>query len=134
MVLVKDTLPRIVSCPMTQFVEDMEAAVGTGDWAAAAQYFTDDVLYRVGHRPPVTGVSGIKDYMEWQNSVVHWQGHTTRSKFSRGPVAYFEVESHFARVADGKEILLPCTDIYTFRDDRIADWRVYADISAFAQG
>lgn len=132
-VLFNETLPRIVACPLTQFVENMEATVGQGDWSAAAQYFTEDVLYRVGYRPPVNGVSGIERYMTWQNSVVRWTGHTTRSKFSRGHVAFFEVESHFVRIADGKEILLPCTDIYTFRDNRIADWRVYADISAFAR-
>lgn len=111
----------------------MEAAVGVGDWERAAHYFTDNVLYRVAHRPPAYGIAGIKDYMDWQNARVRWTGHTPRMKFSRGQTAVFEVESHFQRLSDGATLIVPCTDIYTFKGEQIADWRVYADTSPFGQ-
>ncbi len=37
--------------------------------------------------------------------------------------------SHFTRVADGRPISFPCVDISRMRGDRIADWRVFADMS-----
>ncbi len=117
--------------PLTDLVERMEASVGTGNWQAAAGFFTPDVTYRVGHRPPFVGLEGIQEYMSWQNSLVSWDGHDLRRKFSRGNTAFFEVDSHFTRHRDGKKIVLPCTDIYTFDGDRIADWRVYSDTSLF---
>ncbi|MEM8662803.1 MAG: nuclear transport factor 2 family protein [Pseudomonadota bacterium] len=126
------SLKRIDPDPMTDFVEKMEAAVGQGNWTEAATYFTPDVLYRVGCREPFSGVAGIREYMEWQNTLVRWDGHNLRSKFARGEVAFFEVDSLFTRHRDGAKLVVPCTDIYTFEGGRIADWRVYADTSAFS--
>ncbi len=123
--------PKIVDDPLTDFVERMEATVGRSNWQAADDFFTPDVLYRVGAREPVYGLDGIRTYMAWQGGLVTWDGHDMRMKFSRGDVAIFEVTSHFTRLKDGAKIALPCTDIYTFRDGRIADWRVYADTSVF---
>ncbi|WP_208347409.1 nuclear transport factor 2 family protein [Pseudaestuariivita rosea] len=124
-------LPKIDPSLLTDRVEQMEAAVGQGNWDAADEFFTPDVLYRVGHRPPFFGLSGIKDYMTWQNALVRWDGHDLRMKFSRGQTAVFEVDSHFTRLKDGAKIVIPCTDIYNFEGDRIADWRVYSDTSLF---
>ncbi|MEM8664948.1 MAG: nuclear transport factor 2 family protein [Pseudomonadota bacterium] len=123
--------PKIEPSALTEAVEAMEAAIGAGDWEGAARFFTDDVLYKVAHREPAYGLAGIKAYMAWQSERVRWTGHTPRMKFSRGDTAVFEVESHFLRLRDSAALIVPCTDIYTFRDGRIADWRVYADTSPF---
>ncbi len=117
--------------PLTKWVEDMEAVIGRGDWPAAAEFFTPDVKYRVGYRDAVVGINGIRNYMQWQTQLVRWDGHTIHMMFSRDDTAIFEVTSHFTRLADQTAIDLPCTDIYRFRDGRIADWRVYADTGAF---
>ncbi len=116
---------------LTQKVEKMESAVGRGDWNAARDFFTPDVQYRVGHRAPVTGVDGIRNYMDWQAQRVRWDGHTIHMMFSRDDTAIFEVTSHFTRLADGASLDVPCTDIYRFNGNKIADWRVYSDTSAF---
>ncbi|MEO0998118.1 MAG: hypothetical protein AAFX58_11435 [Pseudomonadota bacterium] len=55
-------------------------------------------------------------------------------KFSRGNTVVIEVDSHFTRLADSAKLVVPCTDIYTFAGERIADWRVYADTSVFREG
>jgi ketosteroid isomerase-like protein len=125
------TLPLIAHCALTDAVEAMEACVGAGDWRGAARYFTADVSYRVGTRTAVRGVDGIRDYMEWQTARVRWDGHDVMMKFSRAETAVFEVASHFTRLSDGAQLIVPCTDIYRFRDGLIHDWRVYADTSSF---
>lgn len=109
----------------------MEHLLGAGDWETAAQFFTPDVSYRVGARPPVTGLEGIRAYMEEQSAHIRWTGHTLcwQTEDDTTDTAIIEVISHFQRVADGTAIDLPCTDIYRFDGDRIRDWRVYADIA-----
>ncbi len=122
---------RIEPSRLTDLVEQMEAAVGQGQWEAAHAFFTPNARYQVGARAPVFGLDGIKTYMGWQAERVRWDGHDLRMKFSRGNTAVFEVISHFTRISDGTELRLPCTDIYMFEGERIADWRVYADMTIF---
>ncbi|MEO0332301.1 MAG: hypothetical protein AAF223_11565 [Bacteroidota bacterium] len=52
---------------LLDIVQRMEQLVGQGDWAAAANCFTSQVLYKVADREPVYGVEGIEHYMVWQN-------------------------------------------------------------------
>ena len=114
-----------------QAIETMEALIGQDDWAGATQFFTPDVTYKVAALEAVRGVAGIREYMQWQNKLVHWQGHTIHLKMNANDIVVVEVDSHFLRLADGTLFTLPCTDIYRMQGLKISDWRVYADISLF---
>lgn len=109
----------------------MERAVGAGDRAAALRYLTDDVVYVVGARPALSGVDAVIAYAVEQGRLARWDGHTLRGAWAGEGALVVEVESQFTRVADGRPISFPCTDIYRFRDGRICDWRVFADMSPF---
>ena len=113
-------------------VETMEELVGRGNWSAAADYFTPDMFYKVGAREPVYGVEGVRAYMNWQNALVKWQGHTIRLRRCYDDVVVIEADSHFMRQSDREAITIPCTDIYRMDGLRIREWRVYADISSFS--
>ncbi len=113
------------------FIEAMERALVAGDAEAALSYLHADVTYSVGAQEPRRGVAAIIDYARAQARLVRWTGHTLRGCWRSDDVLIVEVTSHFTRVAGGKKIDLPCTDIYRFRGGRIADWRVYADMSPF---
>ncbi|MEO1244195.1 MAG: nuclear transport factor 2 family protein [Pseudomonadota bacterium] len=128
----QDKPDKIEDSPLTESVEAMEMLIAQQAWQEAAGYMSEDILYKVGGRSPVYGVGGIREYMNWQNALVHWDGHDIRMKFSRGNTVVIEVDSKFTRLADNVQLVVPCTDIYTFRDGRIADWRVYADTSVFS--
>ncbi len=122
---------RIEDCPLTRHVESMESMIGQQNWDEAARYVARDIRYQVAHKQAQHGIEGIKSYMSWQYSLVHWDGHDVRSKFSRGNIVFIEVMSHFTRLVDNAKLRVPCTDVYTFENDLIADWRVYADTSVF---
>ena len=113
-------------------VAAMEAMLGRGDWAGAREYLVEDVRYAVGARDPVTGIDGIRDYLEAQAKIVRWTGHEVAlvTEAEKGNTVIIEVTSLFERVADAAKLRLPCTDIYRFEDGRIRDWRVYADLAA----
>lgn len=117
--------------PQIAAVEEMERLVGTGDWDGASRCFTPDVRYQVGSSSVHHGPTGVRRYMDWQNSVVRWEGHTMRQRWNADDVVIIEVDSHFTRLADGAAVTVACTDIYRMRGLQIRDWRVYADMSPF---
>jgi len=112
-------------------VKTMEQHVGAQDWEAAATYFTPSVLYKVGTREPVYGLTGVRRYLEWQNQLVRWEGHTIRLQWNYDDIVVIEVDSHFTRLSDHRSIIVPCTDIYRMEGLQIKEWRVYADTSPF---
>lgn len=118
--------------PDIAFVEAMERAVMAADRAGALRHLAEDVRYTVGAQPPMRGIDAIFAFVARQSGFARWEGHTLIAVWPRQDALIVEVISHFTRVADGRRISFPCTDIYRFRDGRIADWRVYADMSPFA--
>ncbi|MEM1134796.1 MAG: nuclear transport factor 2 family protein [Bacteroidota bacterium] len=112
-------------------VKQMEEDVGTEKWETLQQYFTPTFSYKVGSLEPKIGIEGLKEYMLWQNTLVHWKGHEIHLIAKVDNALIVEVTSFFHRLVDNKRITLPCTDIYRFDDLKITDWRVYADISIF---
>ncbi len=112
-------------------VKKMENDVGLGKWDELDIYFTDDFKYRVANTSERHGVKGLRAYMLWQNTLVQWKGHDIHLITEQENALVVEVTSFFHRLADEKDISIPCTDIYRFRGTQIYDWRVYADISWF---
>ena len=126
------TLRRVLhDSAQIRSVERMEELVGSERWSDAANHFTDDVLYQVSDADPVFGVDGIRTYMDWQRTKVEWRGHDVKSKITVDDLVVIEVDSFFHRLADGADIIVPCTDVYRMDGERIADWRVYANTSLF---
>jgi limonene-1,2-epoxide hydrolase len=113
------------------FIEAMERAVMSRDAEAAEQFLQPDVAYTVGARATVRGVPAVLRYIAEQEQVARWTGHTLRAAWQFENVIIVEVISHFVRASDEREISFPCTDIYRLEDGRVADWRVYADMSPF---
>lgn len=110
-------------------VEAMEAAVMAGDRERAKRYLSAAVRYRIGSRPGVEGIEEVFGAVATQSVVVQWTGHTLVGHWLHEDVLIVEVVSHFRRVRDGRAISFPCTDIYRFHQGKIADWRVFADMS-----
>lgn len=118
-----------MNAPDLQFIEAMERAVGSGDERQAANYLAKDVRYTVGARSPVQGIAAVIAYGVEQGRRACWDGHTVRNVTRDGDLLVVEVDSHFTRVADGARVSFPCADFYRFKDGRIRDWQVYADMS-----
>jgi ketosteroid isomerase-like protein len=124
--------PEAPVVPELELITAMERAVMAGDRAAAARYLDEQVRYRVGARPAAVGIDAVFSYIAAQSEHAQWTGHTLHGSWSDGRVVVVEVDSHFRRVADGRPIVLPCTDVYRLAGGRIVDWRVYADLTVFA--
>ena len=114
-----------------KLVESMERAVAGGDRTSAAQYLAEDVAYTVGARPVLRGIDAVIAAIAKQGRIAHWDGHTLCAAFINEDTLVVEVISHFTRVTDERSISFPCADVYRFKDGKIYDWRVYADMSPF---
>jgi limonene-1,2-epoxide hydrolase len=123
---VNQALPASLS-----FIEAMERAVMSRDLEAAGQFLHHDVAYTVGSRATVRGLAAVLRYIDEQEQLARWAGHRLQAAWQLDDVIIVEVISHFVRTADQRRISFPCTDIYRLQDARIADWRVYADMSPF---
>ena len=97
------------SVPDIKFIEAMEHAVGT--------------------RPALTGIDAVIDAIQRLSQFARCDGHTPVAVWPGQDALLVEVVSHFTRVSDGERISFPCMDAYRFREGRIADWRVFADMS-----
>lgn len=119
-------------------VRTLEALVGAGNWGRAAALLSPEAeggfTYRCAALAARSGVDGLRAHMEEQGRLVRWEGHDVHLEIDRGDLVIIEVTSRFLRLADGAALRVPCTDIWRFRGDRVADWRVYADISPFRGG
>ena len=115
-----------------EIVQTMESQVSTGQWDNLDQFFSSDLTYIVGHLAPKAGVNGLRQHMNWQSQLVTWKGHDTHLVTVKDNALIVEVTSFFHRHEDATDIHLPCMDIYRFNDNnKIFDWRVYADITPF---
>ena len=115
-----------------RIIQEMESQVSTGRWDNLDQFFAKDLTYLVGHLDAKTGTEGLKQHMTWQNQLVEWKGHEIHLVAEKDNALIIEVTSFFHRHEDGTDIKLPCTDIYRFNEnDKVFDWRVYADITPF---
>jgi len=114
----------IETSPQIAVVQEMERLIGEGEWDAANEHFTVDVTYTVGSGATYTGVAGIRAYMDWQNGIVRWRGHTLREQWNADDVVVIQIDSHFVRQADDRPVTVRCTDIYCMAGDNIRDWRV----------
>ena len=118
--------------PELELITATERAVVAGDRAAAGRYLDEHVRCRVGAGPTAVGIDAVFAHIAARSEHARWTGHALHGSWSDGRVVVVEVDSHFRRVADGRPIVLPCTDVHRFAGGRTVDWRVSADLTVFA--
>ena len=111
-------------------VEKMVEALTIEDWESFYPYFTYDVYYKVGANEPVYGPHAAAQFLSSFYTIVKPTQHTLRGAWQVGDdTVIIEMDAHYRRLSDGKEITVPCTDVYRFKGDLIKEWRVYPDTS-----
>jgi len=110
-----------------QFVQAMEGAALAGDWELFKSFFSDDVYYRVGNTTEVRGTEAIINYLQTSfTNGLAIKDLQVRSAWETPDTVVLELNMGGLRVRDQKNVTYPCVDVYRFRNDKIADWRVFA--------
>ena len=104
------------------------AAFDAKDAPALATLMTDDVRLRLGNTETVEGKPAFVEALQsFLGSVAHFR-HEVLNVWSDGDAVIAELVVHYTRL-DGRELALPCCNVFRLRDGSVADYRVYMDIT-----
>ena len=110
-------------------VREILAALDSGDVDALLRHVTDDVRLRFGNAEVVTGRSAFEaashDFVQSIAAIRHevldlWE--------VEGGTVIAVMRVHYKRL-DGRELSLPCCNLFGTRAGRVYDYRVYMDIN-----
>ena len=107
---------------------DMFAAIDAKDGAAFVAYLTEDAIFRFGSAPPVQGRSSIQAAVEGFFTTIAGCRHTIFQSLRQGDTLVCEGEVAYQR-HDGREVILPFTDVLEHSGDLISQYKIYIDIS-----
>ena len=111
-----------------EYAKDLFAALDAGDVPALSAFMTDDVRLRLGNSEWVEGKAAFVAESERFNASIARIHHNILNVWSEGDVLIVELEVDYTR-HDGRELTLPCCNVFRLRDGAVADYRVYMDIS-----
>ena len=102
------------------------------DWEQAKTLLADDILYRVGSSEPLYGKQAVVDFLSslFKNQAQLIR-HDVRQVFEEPDIISFEMDSKYVRNQDNHHLSIACCDIYRLEENRVKEWRVYADMSPF---
>jgi ketosteroid isomerase-like protein len=110
-------------------VKTLLAAIDAGDQDTADSLIAEDVCFRFGNHPTVSGkrefIAGrgaLRDSIRGFRHEIVWLGEV-------GVDAVIVELNVIYTLLDGSSVTVPCCDTFRVRDGLIADYRIYIDIS-----
>ena len=109
------------------------AAIDAQDGAAFVSYLTDDAVFRFGSAPPVRGRAAVQAAVEGFFGSIAGLSHEIHKTLCEGSTLVLEGEVTYTR-HDGRKVVVPFVDVFEYAGDKIADYKIYADISPLYAG
>lgn len=106
----------------------MFAAIDAQDGAAFVAHLTEDAIFRFGSAPPVQGRDAIKAAVEGFFATIAGCSHKISKSLQQDDTLVCEGEVTYQR-HDGREVILPFTDVFEFEGDLISHYKIYIDSS-----
>jgi ketosteroid isomerase-like protein len=122
-------MPERRSGDLLNRVETMIGVLMKQDWEKFLPYFHPNLLYKVGAAEPVHGPQACKEFLARVYTKLKPGAHEVRQTWEIDNVVIVEMDAKYNTVEDGREVVVPCCDIYRFEGDLIKEWRVYPDAS-----
>ena len=107
------------------------AAMDRGDVDATTAFLHDDVVVRLGNRPPINGKQAFKDLFAQVGGSIAGLSHELQDVWTASEDAAIRVVRmtvHYTRL-DGEVVSLPCCNVFRLRDGAIAEYEVYVDMT-----
>jgi limonene-1,2-epoxide hydrolase len=103
------------------------AAIDANDAAAFVGFLTDDAVFRFGSAPSVRGRAAVREAVDGFFGTIAGCSHNVTRTLGSGSTLVCEGEVTYRR-HNGTEITLPFADVFEYRGDLIAEYRIYMDI------
>lgn len=91
-------------------------------------FFQDDCIYKVANQPPVHGKAALAQAAAFFRSRVQRVEHRLLSLWCIDDRVVCELEATYTR-GDGQIVTIPCLDLFTIRESRIAALQIFADMA-----
>jgi ketosteroid isomerase-like protein len=129
--------PRMHAGRMTIIDSDAEAlaharaifeAFDAKDVSALSSLMTDDVRLRLGNAETVEGKSAFAEAVNGFFASVAGFRHDVINVWRDGDTLIAELDVHYIRL-DGREVSVPCCNVFRLRNGSVADYRTYIDVT-----
>ncbi|MDW3206709.1 MAG: nuclear transport factor 2 family protein [Alphaproteobacteria bacterium] len=109
-------------------VHALYSTVDRRDAPGLARFLTDTIVFRLGNHDPIVGLNAVLDANEAFFRTIENMSHDIAGIWTVDETTICNGNVHYVRL-DGSRLTLPFATILTFQDERIADYRVYVDVS-----
>ena len=99
------------------------------DVAGWAKCLADDVVFRFGNAEPIHGRQAVQDMVGPFFDSIAGLRHDVLRDWSIDDMVIQELSVTYTR-HDGSTLTVPAVNVLRIRDEAIADYRIYVDISA----
>jgi ketosteroid isomerase-like protein len=107
-------------------IRTMFATFDAKDVSGLAAFMTDDVRLRLGNAEPVQGKSALLEAVNAFIASVAGFRHEVLNVWSDADALIAEFDMHHTRL-DGREVTVPCCNVFRLRDGLVAEYRSYID-------
>jgi limonene-1,2-epoxide hydrolase len=114
--------------PRQESLEAVFAAIDAKDAERFAGFLTDDARFRFGSAPAVSGRNAIVGAVSAFFDSLAGLCHVLTAVATRGDLLFCEGETTYTR-HDGKSVVVPFADVFEYDGEKIADYRIYADLA-----
>ena len=104
------------------------AAIDAQDAASFVSFLTEDAVFRFGSAPPVQGREQIRAAVDAFFATIAGCRHTISNSLRSGSTLVCEGDVAYQR-HDGTEVSVPFADVFEYKGDLIAHYKIYLDIS-----
>ena len=112
----------------TPMIASLYSAVDEMNAQGVVDHVTDDVQFQLGNFEPLSGRAAVKESNAAFFATIRAMRHTIKGIWSSGDTAICDGTVHYTRL-DHTEHEVPFAAHLGLRDGRIADYRVFVDIS-----
>lgn len=109
-------------------LEPLFAAIDARDAEAFADFLTDDASFRFGSAPAAIGRAAIIEGVNAFFDSLAGISHVLTAVATKGDMLFCEGETTYTR-HDGKQVVVPFADVFEYEGEKIAEYRIYADLA-----
>jgi limonene-1,2-epoxide hydrolase len=91
-------------------------------------FLTETASFRFGSSPAVRGHEAIAETVGAFLDSLGGLSHRLTAVATRGDTLFCEGETTYTR-KDGREVVVPFADVFEYEGDKIAEYKIYADVS-----
>ena len=114
-----------------EWITDLLASIDGMDADTFVPYLTDDVVFRWGSNPPVSGRQAVREYVANFFTMFKALRHTPLGTWVHPDAVFLQGEVEYTR-HDGSAVAVPFLNCFKMQGDKIREYLIYLDPTPLA--